>query len=264
MMGLFLAISRVAFEIGPLKVHWYGLIIGVGMWLGYFIFKREGLRRGFLSDHLFDLFFWAMVNGLIGARLYYVLFNLDFFLQNWWEIPAIWHGGMAIYGGVIGGILTLYYYSRHYHLPHLELADCAAPGLMLAQAIGRWGNFINQEAHGQVVTRQFLESLHLPEWLIQQMHIQGQYYQPTFLYESVWNVIGVSLMLMLRRYWKSLRAGTLTSIYLIWYGLGRFWIEGMRTDSLYLGPIRISQLVSLIAIVSGIGLLSYVNRQKQS
>ncbi len=264
MIGLFLAISRVAFEMGPLKVHWYGLIIGVGMWLGYFIFKREGLRRGFLSDHLFDLFFWAMVNGLIGARLYYVLFNLDFFLQNWWEIPAIWHGGMAIYGGVIGGILTLYYYSQHYHLPHLELADCAAPGLMLAQAIGRWGNFINQEAHGEAVSRQFLESLHLPEWLIQQMHIQGQYYQPTFLYESVWNVIGVSLMLMLRRYWKSLRAGTLTSFYLIWYGLGRFWIEGMRTDSLYLGPIRISQLVSLIAIVSGIGLLSYVNRQKQS
>ena len=172
----------------------------------------------------------------------------------------IWEGGLAIYGGVIAGFLTIYYLAKKKDIPLLLLTDIIAPNLMLAQAIGRWGNFINQEAHGAEVSRQFLENLLLPEFIIEGMYINGAYYHPTFLYESVWNIIGLVLLLVLRNREHLLVRGESTTGYLIWYGIGRFLIEGMRTDSLYMGSFRVSQIVSIVIILLGIGLVIYQRR----
>ena len=255
-----LAIDPVAFELGPLSVYWYGVIIGIGMLVGYMIYLREAERFGFNSDQSFDLFFYTIIFGLIGARLYYVLFTLDYFLQHPSQIIAVWNGGLAIYGGVIAGALTLYGFSKHYHFKLIKLYDIVIPALMFGQIIGRWGNFINQEAHGDAVSRDFLESLHLPEFIINQMNINGTYYHPTFLYESVWNLIGLMIVLMTRRYPRLLRDGDITAFYFLWYGFGRFWIEGLRTDSLYIGAFRVSQLVSLLLIIVGAVILYYNRR----
>ncbi|MED4973208.1 prolipoprotein diacylglyceryl transferase, partial [Geobacillus thermoleovorans] len=169
------------------------------------------------------------------------------------EIPKVWQGGLAIHGGLIGAVATGAVFARARGLSFWKLADIAAPSIILGQAIGRWGNFMNQEAHGGPVSRQFLENLHLPDWIINQMYIDGRYWHPTFLYESLWNLAGFCLLLWLRR--VNLRRGELFLSYLIWYSVGRFWIEGMRTDSLMLaGSLRAAQVVSVTLIVLSIAL----------
>ena len=168
------------------------------------------------------------------------------------QIIQIWHGGGAIYGAILLGTATIIYVARRYQQDLVLTLDVAAPGIMLAQAIGRWGNFVNQEAYGPETSRAFLEGLHLPAWLIDQMQIQGHYYQPTFLYESLWNLLGLALILILRRQKGLLKRGELAAGYFVWYGLGRFFIEGLRTDSLYLGPLRISQGLSAVMVVLGL------------
>lgn len=245
-------LDRVAFSIGSWSVYWYGIILGIAILVGYLVFSQEGKRKGIDSDTSFDLLFWTVVIGFIGARLYYVLFSLDQYLTNPIKIFFIWEGGLAIYGGVLGGLLAIYYLTRQYHLDVVKVLDIAAPALMIAQSIGRWGNFMNQEAHGGPVSRSFLESLQLPDFIIEQMNIQGTYYHPTFLYESLWNLIGFVLIIFLRSREKLLKKGEVLAFYMAWYGAGRLWIEGLRTDSLYLGPIRISQLVSLVLIILAI------------
>lgn len=255
-----MAIDPIAFKLGPIPVNWYGLIIVTGMILAIFLGIREGEKRGVSEDFIVDTAFWTLPMGIIGARLYYVLFELEFYLNNPARIFYIWEGGLAIYGGIIAGLLTIYYRSQKENIPLLLVTDILAPYVLLAQAIGRWGNFINQEAHGTEVSRQFLENLMLPEFIIQQMNINGAYYHPTFLYESVWSIIGVVLLLVLRNRKQLLLRGEATAGYMIWYGAGRFFIEAMRTDSLYLGPLRVSQLVSLLIVVLGIGMVVYLRR----
>lgn len=256
------SINRVAFHLFGWPVHWYGIIIGLGMLIGYFLFTREARRKGIDSDTSFDLLFWTIIFGLIGARLYYVLFTLEDYLQDPLRIIFVWEGGMAIYGGVIAGALTLYYLCRKYQLSLVTVLDAAAPALMAGQSIGRWGNFINQEAHGGAVSRQFLETLNLPDFIINHMYINGSYYHPTFLYESLWNLTGLILILFLRTRPKLMKRGEITAFYLVWYGTGRFWIEGLRTDSLYLGPLRVSQAVSVLLVLAGIGLIIYIRKQQ--
>lgn len=260
MTPLFLVLNPTAIQIGDFGIQWYAVLIGIGALLGYFLFSAEAGRLGIGEDDRLDLVFWAMMLGFLGARIYYVVFKLDYYLQNPIEILNIRGGGMAIYGGVIGGALAILYLARQRKISILTIFDAAAPGLLLAQAVGRWGNFMNQEAHGGPVPRAFLENLQLPHWIIEQMNIDGIYYQPTFFYESVWNSIGVIVMVVLRRRVKSLRKGGIMATYLIWYGLGRSWIEGMRTDSLYLGPLRVSQWLSIILIAVGLVYLNYSYR----
>lgn len=260
--GLFAAIDRVAFDIGGWPVHWYGLIMGLCILIAYIIFSREGKRKGIDEETLFNFLFWMVVIGYLGARLYYVAFRLDYYLANPAQILMIWQGGIAIYGGIIAGGVTIYVMSKRQQLNPATIFDITAPAVMLAQAIGRWGNFINQEAYGGEVSRGFLESLYLPNVIIEQMNVNGIYHHPTFLYESLWNLLGFVLILMLRRQPKFFRQGEVAATYVIWYGIGRAFIESMRTDSLYLGPLRVSQWLSMILVVAGIIFIIY--RRKQS
>ena len=250
-----LTINPIAFEIGGLQVRWYGIIIAFGIYLATTLADREATRKGYRKDFIIDLVFWAVPLGFVGARLYYILFEWQYYLANPAEIIQIWHGGIAIYGGVIAGAATVYWFTKKEKVSFALLLDILAPVVLLAQSIGRWGNFTNQEAHGEVTTRAFLEGLHLPNFIIEQMHINGAYYQPTFLYESLWSFIGVLILFYLRRR-KGVKVGEIAAGYLIWYSFGRFFIEGMRTDSLWMfNVIRISQLVSIVLFLLGIGLI---------
>lgn len=254
-----MAIDPIAIKIGPIEVAWYGIIIVIGMMLAIYLTIKEGEKRGLSEDFIIDTAFWILPLGIIGARLYYVLFELDYYLNNPGQIFAIWEGGLAIYGGIIAGLAAIYWRCKKEEVPFVLMTDIVAPHVLLAQAIGRWGNFVNQEAHGGEVSRQFLENLMLPEFIIEGMHINGAYYHPTFLYESLWSLIGVALILYARNRKKLLR-GELTALYFIWYGFGRLFIEGMRTDSLYMGPFRISQIVSVVLIILGIATIVYLRR----
>ena len=254
-------INRVAFSFGPFTVYWYGIIIGVAMLLAISLASKEGKKRGFEDDTLIDMALWAIPIGLIGARIYYVLFEWDYYIQNPREIIAIWNGGIAIYGGLIAGGLTVYWYAKKKGIPVSLMLDVLAPYVLLAQAIGRWGNFINQEAHGGEVTRTFLENLYLPEFIINQMQINGVYYHPTFLYESLWSLLGFGLIIFIRNRKGLLRQGEVALSYVIWYSVGRFFIEGMRTDSLWIGDLlRVSQGLSLLLFIGAIGIWIYRRR----
>ncbi|MEK3887906.1 prolipoprotein diacylglyceryl transferase [Bacillus sp. FSL K6-3431] len=241
-------INPVAIKFGPVSVAWYGIIIGLGIALALYVAIRESDRRGLHKDLFADLMIWAIPIAIISARIYYVIFQWDYYGQNPGEIIKIWEGGIAIHGALIGSVITTVIFTRLKGVSFWKVVDIAAPSIILGQAIGRWGNFINQEAHGREVTRAFLENLHLPQFIIDQMFINGAYYHPTFLYESIWNIIGFAILIALRR--VNLRRGELFLSYVIWYSVGRFFIEGLRTDSLMLtDSLRIAQVISLILIV---------------
>lgn len=249
-------IDPIALSLGPIQIHWYGVIIGVGIALALFLAMREGERRGLHKDIFPDLMLWAIPIAIISARIYYVAFEWDYYSQNPGDIIKIWNGGIAIHGALIGSVITAIVFSRKKDISFWKLADIAAPSIIIGQAIGRWGNFINQEAHGGEVTRSFLEGLFLPEFIINQMYIDGTYYHPTFLYESIWNLLGFILLMSLRR--VNLRQGEIFLSYVIWYSIGRFFVEGMRTDSLMLTEsLRIAQTISIALIVLAVGLIVY-------
>ena len=243
-------INPIALELGPISVRWYGIIIAVGILLGYFI-AQEGVKRiGFDTDTLVDIIFWSAIFGFIMARLYFVVFQWPYYIQNPIEIPMIWNGGIAIHGGLIGGFVTGIIICKQKNINPFQIGDVIAPSMILGQGIGRWGNFMNHEAHGGPVSRTFLENLHIPDFIINNMYINGKYYQPTFLYESIWDILGFVILIFLR---KHLRIGDTFCLYLIWYSIGRFFVEGMRTDSLMLtSDIRVAQLMSIILIIVGI------------
>ncbi|EAE0906464.1 prolipoprotein diacylglyceryl transferase [Listeria monocytogenes] len=248
-------LDPVAIQIGSISVKWYGVIIASAVVIALLLALSEANKRKMDKEIIVDLLIWAIPISIISARIYYVIFEWDFYKNNLGEIVKIWHGGIAIYGALIGAVLTAIIFSRIKKISFWQLADVVAPSLIIAQAIGRWGNFMNQEAHGAETTRSFLESLHLPDFIINQMYIDGAYYQPTFLYESLWNVLGFIVLLIIRR--TKIRRGELFLGYVIWYSFGRFFIEGMRTDSLMWGNFRVSQVLSLLLIVLSIGIIIY-------
>lgn len=255
-------VNRVAFELVGLQIYWYAIIIVSGIAVALWLASREAVRVGLKEDDMTNFILWALPIAIIGARLYYVLFDLAPYLADPVQIFNIRNGGLAIYGGLIAAVIVLIIYTRYHFIDPWLFLDVVAPGVMLAQAMGRWGNFMNHEAYGGETTRQFLENLHLPQFIINNMYIDGAFRQPTFLYESVWSFLGFVLILFIRKNGK-IKRGELFLSYMVWYSLGRFFIEGMRTDSLYLfGGIRISQLLSVILFISGIILLYY--RRKKS
>lgn len=258
MKQLLAAIDPIAIKIGGFEVAWYGVIIGIGILLAMYLASSEGDRKGMPQDFILDLAFWTVPIAILGARAYYVLFELGYYLENPGQIFQIWNGGLAIYGALLTGALVVYFFTKKKNVPVMLTLDVLAPGVLIAQSLGRWGNFINQEAHGAAVTREFLEGLFLPEFIINQMNIKGTYYHPTFLYESLWSLIGFALIVYLRRRPNLLREGEVFFSYIIWYAFGRFFIEGMRTDSLYLfANIRVSQLLSIILIAGAIAAWAY-------
>ena len=249
-------LNPIAFQLGPIAVHWYGIIIGLGALLGLWLAVREGERRGLHKDTFVDLVLFAIPIAILCARAYYVIFQWGYYSEHPDQIIQIWNGGLAIHGGLIGAVLTGIIYAKVKGLSFWKLADIAAPSILLGQAIGRWGNFMNQEAHGEAVSRAFLENLHLPDFIINQMYIDGQYYQPTFLYESLWSFTGVVVLLLLRK--ANLKRGELFLIYVIWYSMGRYFIEGLRTDSLMLTEnLRIAQVISIVLILCAAALIAY-------
>ncbi|WNF20925.1 prolipoprotein diacylglyceryl transferase [Mesobacillus jeotgali] len=259
-MGNFEPINRIALELGPITIYWYGIIIGFGIFLGWLLATKEAKRRGLHPDVFSDLLLWAIPISLLSARLYYVLFKLDYYLDNPGQILAIWEGGIAIHGGLIGAVATSIVYARKKEISFWQLADIAAPSIILGQAIGRWGNFMNQEAHGTEVTRTFLEDLMLPDWIINQMYIEGAYYHPTFLYESLWNLSGFFVLLAIRKF--GVKRGEVFLSYLIWYSVGRFFVEGLRTDSLMVTDgLRIAQVMSLVLIGLSLSIALYRRRK---
>lgn len=254
-------LNPIAINIGPLAVHWYGIIIGLGIAIALYLAMREGKKHKLDKEVFPDLLIWAIPISILSARAYYVIFQWDYYSQKPGDIIKIWEGGIAIHGALIGAVVTAIFFARSRGLSFWKLADIAAPSLILAQAIGRWGNFMNQEAYGGEVSREFLESLHLPQFIIDQMYINGAYHHPAFLYESIWNLLGFVLLIILRK--ANLRRGELFLSYVIWYSVGRFFIEGMRTDSLMLtSSLRMAQVISLVLIAVAIFLIVYRRKTK--
>ncbi len=238
-------------DLGFISIHWYSIILFIGIIVGAQIVIQEAKKRGFQEDFMINLLFLVVLFGILGARLYFVIFNFDYYQNNILEIFQFWQGGLAIHGGIIAGLICILVYCYKKKVNVLKILDILVVGLIIAQAIGRWGNFFNGEAHGPATTLAYLESLHLPEFIINGMYINGTYYIPTFFFESVWCLGGFIILLLLRRR-KNNRLGQTTSVYLIWYGLGRFFIEGLRTDSLMLLNLKMAQLISLLMILIGI------------
>ena len=263
--------SPVAFTVFGKDVFWYGIIITVGIILGVLYAFMRAKQGGIKPDHMYDYSIFTIIFGIIGARAYYVLSELDTY-HSFMDVIAIWKGGLAIYGGVIGGIAALVITALVKKHKPLRILDCAAPAAMIGQIIGRWGNYMNQEAFGcntdlpwgmrsfvyepmdGVRMQGTVEYLNIHKTSLMQKNpdllIDPQgYVHPTFLYESLWNLLGFILINIF--YKKKKFDGAIAFAYLGWYGLGRLFIEGLRTDSLYLGStnIRISQLVALVCIV---------------
>jgi len=230
-------LNPIAFAIGGLEVHWYGIILGTGALVGLLLAIREGKRFGLSPDFFLDLMLYGVPSAIVAARLYYVIFKWDYYRANPSEIVQIWHGGIAIYGALIGAFICGFIFIRNRGYSFWRIADICAPSLLVGQMIGRWGNFVNQEAYGGPVDESFLRhTLHLPAFIVDQMNVEGTYHHPTFLYESLWSLIGVVLLLILRRQ-PFMRAGEMLFSYAIWYSVGRFFVEGLRTDSLaFHGP----------------------------
>ena len=255
-----------ALDIGN-GIYWYGIFIALGLLLGLTFCSKQAHKFGLTEDNIMDSVLWGMPIGILGARLYYIIFYLDLYKNadgslNFGKMVRIWDGGLAIYGGVIAGFLTVYVLSHVKKFSYLAVMDDLVMGVLIGQILGRWGNFMNREAFGAVTT--------VP-WRMRLWATTGEFYDvhPTFLYESLWNLIGFLLI------WRVLSErrkfdGQNFLCYFLWYGLGRVWIEGLREDSLYLfgvtlfgAPVRVSQALSAVLVVVSAALLIY-NLQKQA
>ena len=251
-----MTINKVAFELpffGGLEVRWYGIILTLGIIAGFCYALYRAKLEGFTSDDVIDYALVTVLLAIIGARAYYVLTTLDEGIyHSFYDVVAIWEGGIAMYGSIIGGAAGLLIVSRFKRFGRervVKLFDMVAPGVMLGQVIGRWGNFVNGEAHGVETAENFFLRMGLTEY--------GRviYYHPTFLYESLWNLIGFVLINIF--YKKKKFDGQIVLSYLAWYGFGRMFIEGLRTDSLYVGSFRISQVIGLLCFVICTALMVY-------
>ena len=246
-MGISMTIDPVAFSIGDFKVYWYGIVIGIGFALALF-FALKNLRRfGIKSDGFIDCVLTGLIFGIIGARLFYVIFKWDYYSVHLDELFAIHNGGLAIYGGVIGALISACIVAKIKKLPVPALLDLAMMGFLIGQGIGRWGNFFNQEAFGTPTD--------LP-WRMVSENTGGVGVHPCFLYESLWCLLGFFLLWLFSRKFRKYD-GQIFLLYLVWYGLERMVVEGLRTDSLYtpIFGLRVSQIIAAVTALTGIVLL---------
>ena len=251
----------IIFELGPIVVRWYGLLIATAVLLGVTLSQYLARARRVDPELLGDLAIWLVIGAIPGARLYYVAFEWQQYVNRpWWHVFAVWEGGIAIHGAIIGGTIATILFARLNRISFWQLADLVAPSLILGQAIGRWGNFFNSEAFGKPTDlpwKLFIAPRYRPNNLA-----NFEYFHPTFLYESLWNM-GVFLLLLWLFFWglkrgNNLKAGTIAAVYLVGYSLGRVWIEWLRTDSLMIGPLKIAQVISLGAIALGALILAWL------
>ena len=254
--------NRIAINLGFIEIYWYSITMFLGVLIGIIVAYIEIKRKKLDITKFENMAFYAILFGFIGARIYYVLFNLDYYLSSPIEIIKVWNGGLAIHGGIIGAVIAIYVYCKKHEISFIEMLDICAPALIIGQIIGRWGNFFNSEAHGGIVTRSFLESMHLPNFIINGMYINGNYYHPTFLYESVLNLVCFIILMILRKN-KKIKLGVITGIYLMWYGVVRFFVESLRTDSLMLGTLRMAQVISLVLVIIGLLLIIFSYKKER-
>lgn len=240
--------NPIAFEIFGIPVAWYGIIISVGIIIGVILATKRAIAENLHEETVIDMSMIAIPIAIIGARAYYVLFKLDYYTQNPSHIFRIRDGGLAIHGAVIAGVLVGYLYCRYKKINFWKLADICAPSIILGQAIGRWGNYINQEAHGGPTD--------LP-WAIE---INGEMVHPTFLYESLWNLAVFAFLIYFTK--KKKYNGQIFLLYISLYSVGRFFIEGLRTDSLMFGPLRVAQLISIVIILGAIIVMKFIHSNK--
>lgn len=251
-LGLVFNINPIALNFLGIKIYWYGIIISAAFLTGFLVLMHYVKKFGYNQNNILDLVLIAAPSAIVGARLYYVIFKFSDYINNPIEVFKVWHGGLAIYGAVLGAIIATIIYCRVKKLNIWPILDMAAPGFIIAQAIGRWGNFINQEAHGGETTLPWAMTIN-ENGIIKSVH-------PTFLYESLWDITVFALLVIFYRKFKKVD-GEVFFAYIGLYSLGRFWIEGLRTDSLYLGFFRISQILALVFIVFSI-VVSAVRRRK--
>lgn len=261
--GLELAVSDIALkigpfsifgnEIGPISIYWYGIIIAAAFLTAVILALRQSEKFGIKQEDFIDLILFAAPVGIIGARLYYVIFSWESYRDDPLEIFRIWHGGLAIYGGIIAGLVTAYFFAKAKKINPLQLLDFGVPYIAIAQAIGRWGNFVNQEAFGTNTTLPWGMTSQRVQNELFRLQMEGQNVNPdlpvhpTFLYESLWNLVIFAVLIWYR---KRRRAnGEVVCLYMVLYGLGRFFIEGLRTDSLLLGNLRISQVLAALFVL---------------
>ena len=249
-------LDPVAFYLFTKPVYGYGIIIATTVLFAYLLADNEATKRGLKQDTMLDLLLLALPIAFIFARAYYVIFRWEYYAGDFGKMIAIWDGGIAIYGGLIGGFIVLYFFARKKEIKIIKLLDIIAPSLLVGQMFGRWGNFFNHEAYGEIVTKQYLENRFIPNFIIENMYIDGAYRQPTFLYESLWCFIALVILLLIR---NKLAQSEVFATYLILYGVERFIVEGMRTDSLYIGSLRVSQVLSLVFVVGSLIYLIVLN-----
>ena len=252
--------NPIAFQIGNFAITKYSLCILTAFVLGYILALFEAKKHGISKESITDFLVYLVPIVIVGARLYYVLFEFKFYKNHLSEIFMVWHGGLAIHGGVLAGLIFLIIYTKKRKIDTLKFMDICAVSLVIGQAIGRWGNFFNQEAFGPEIGLtvddgfKFLKSLYIPEFIIDNMFIDGMYHHPTFLYESIGCLVIFITLILLRKI-KKLKTGTICSIYFIGYGILRFFIESLRQDSLMFIDLKIAQVVSIIMVLSGIYML---------
>jgi len=241
----------VLWQIGDFSLRWYGVLIGFAVLIGTLISQKLAAKQGINPDLIPDMTLWLVVGAIPMARLYYVAFEWHHRFQYLplWHIFAVWEGGIAIHGAIIGGTIAGYLFCLQHRISFWQVGDIVMPSLILGQAIGRWGNFFNSEAFGTPTDLPW--KLYIPPAQRPPEFMQASFFHPTFLYESLWNLMVFALLLLVWHKFPHRRAGTLVMLYLIGYSLGRFWIEGLRTDSLMFGGIRVAQLVSAVSIVAG-------------
>lgn len=251
-IGLDFNINPVAFHIGSKEVYWYALIILTGFMLAVLFCMRSGKKRGLNPDHIFDIGFYGLIVGIIFARIYYVLFDMKSF-ESFWDIFKIWEGGLAIYGGIIGGVLTAFVYCRIKKLNVYKFFDIASPGLMIGQAVGRYGNFFNAEVYGRET-----------DFFLGMSINGGAPVHPLFFYESLWNLLGLLLVVIFRD--RKTVHGQVFYFYLLWYSTGRLLLEGMRQPEYILyaveNVIGISQIVAAVLIVFSVVMLIRITRKR--
>jgi phosphatidylglycerol:prolipoprotein diacylglycerol transferase len=252
--------GSIAFYLGPFPIRWYGILMATAIVVGLWLAHRQARREGLPADDLISAAQWAILAGLVGARLYEVVFNWDYYGQYPWKIPAVWEGGLAIHGSLIVGPLVGAWLAHRWRLPVLRGLDLAAPSIVLGQAIGRWGNYFNEEAFGRPTDlpwKLYISKPHRPPG-----YVDYEYFHPTFLYESLWDLAVFGVLIWVRprlRQWP----GALFFAYIGLYSIGRFAIEGLRLDSFWVAGLRVPQLASIVGVAIALIGLAWVRRRER-
>ncbi|KKU80571.1 MAG: Prolipoprotein diacylglyceryl transferase [Candidatus Peregrinibacteria bacterium GW2011_GWA2_47_7] len=259
---MFTSPGAIAFSVGPVAVHYYGLLIGMGVLCALFYGITELKRRNIDGEILYDMGFWLILSGIVGARLYYVVFKWSYFEANPLDILALWKGGLAIHGALIGGFVAFLAFCKIKNISWLLYADVLIPGVIFAQGLGRWGNFFNNEAFGAPTDLPW--KVFIPQGARPSLYADFEYFHPTFLYESLWNLFIFALLVYVTRTSYKVGAtrppGLIFSLYLVLYSMGRFFIEALRTDSLYIGQFRVAQVASVLLVLAGLILFYKVHK----